>query len=116
MADLQQKDKEQGIEYTIYTFDAPEAGEKSHNRWEKKAVQKEMTTALAQAEKMFRSGKYQKVEVKQKYFDKKSDRNIDLTLKVYEAGKGLEVNAALIFIFAVLCGVTAFAVTYYLTN
>ena len=106
----QKTDKLQGIEYIINTVDQA-SGES-----EKQDVKTEMTEALAAAEEMLKSGKYSKVEVRQKYFDKKKDRDIDVVLKVFEAKKKLEINAAMIFIFAVLCGGLAFAATYFLTR
>ncbi len=111
----QAAEKEQGIEYSIYTFDAPKGG-KSANKWERRDTQTEMAAAMKTAESLFASGKYQKVEVKQKYFDKKQNRNIDMTLKVYEARKKKEINIVAITLFAVLCGGLAYAITYLLTK
>lgn len=108
----QQTDKTQGIEYSIYTFDASDGGKKG----EKQDVKSEMRDALALAEELVKSGKYKKVEVTQKYFDKKKNRNIDMTLKTLHAKKKLEINAAMIFVFAVLCGAVAFGLTYVLTS
>lgn len=107
-------DKDLGIEYSIYTFDMPVSGQK--NKWEKQDVKTEMADAMAAAEKLFKSGKYHKVEVKQKYFDKKKNRNIDMTLKVYEAKAKKEINVVAIFLFAIICGGIAFAVTYFLSK
>lgn len=105
--------KSQGIEYSIYTFDPsdPKKGGRS-NTWLKRDTKTEINDALSIAEKLFKTGKYQKVEVKQKYFDQKSDRNIDTTLKVFEGRKRLEINVAMIFAFAVFCGAVAFGATY----
>ena len=108
--------QDQGIEYTIYTFDMPVSGQKSANKWEKQGTKTEMTDAVSHAEKLFKSGKFQKVEVKQKYFDKKKDRNIDMTLKVFEAKPKREINVFMIFAFAVLCGAAAFGITYFLAQ
>ena len=37
------------------------------------------------AENIFLTGQYGKVEVKQKYFDQKQNRKVDITLKVFES-------------------------------
>lgn len=109
---MAQAEKAQGIEYAIYTFE----GAKGPAKWEKKETRSEMSEALAIAEKMFGSGQYSKIEVKQKYFDKKKNRNIDVTLKVFEGGKKFEINALVIFIFALVCGASAFGITWFLTR
>lgn len=103
----------QGIEYTIYTFDQASA----RNDWQKHDTLNEMDRALKMAEGLFHTGKYHKVEVKQKYFDKKANRNIDVTLKVFEgAGKRKDLSVLLIVLFAVLCGAAAFGLTYILNR
>jgi len=117
MTDIEQEtDKQQGIEYSIYTFDVPESGQNGQNKWEKRDIKTEISDAIATAKKLFKSGKYGKVEVKQKYFDKKKDRNIDVTLKIFEARSKREINIMIIFLFAILCGGLAFAVTYFLNR
>lgn len=105
-----QQGKSQGIEYTIYTFDQS-AGGKSANKWQKRDTKSEMSAAITVAEDLFKTGKFKKVEIKQKYFDKKKNRDIDMTLKVYE-GRG-PISVTMIFMVAVLCGVLAFVGTYF---
>ena len=76
-----------------------------------------MADALKAAEQLFDTGQYSKVEVKQKYFDKKQNRNIDTTLKVFqEIKQKSEVNVFVIFLFAVACGAAAFTATLYLSH
>ncbi len=108
--------KEQGIEYSIYTFNMPVSGQKNANEWEKQDTKTERSDAISTAEKLLSSGKYSKVEIKQKYFDKKKNRNIDMTLKTYEAKPKMEINAFMILVFAIVCGGLAFAVTYFLSQ
>ncbi|MCB9990345.1 MAG: hypothetical protein H6867_03065 [Rhodospirillales bacterium] len=74
-----QAEKQQGIEYTIYTYAMKKDGAQSQG------TLTEMGQALSQAEQLLASKKYCKVEVKQKYFDKKQNRDINTTLKVYES-------------------------------
>lgn len=105
----------QGIEYTIYTY---ETGSDGKERWQKESVLNDMDKALRNAEQLIDKGPYRKVEVKQKYFDKKTNRVVDMTLKTYESNRkdyqGLVV--VLCFLFAVLCGAGAFAAAYFLTQ
>lgn len=108
MADQAQKD--QGIEYTIYAVDMAKGSSGAVG------TMTDMAQAIEKAEEMIGSGAYLKVEIKQKYFDKKNGRNIDMTLKVFEAKKKFKINTAMIFVFAILCGGIAFAVTYFLTS
>ncbi len=111
-----QASAEQGIEYTIYTFDYPDKGKTSDNKWEKQGTLHEMKEALDKAEELYKSGEYHKIEVKQKYFDKKKNRNIDMTLKILEKKKKREITALMVMVFAVLCGSIAFGVTYLLSQ
>lgn len=105
------EDKLQGLEFRIYTQDQSGKADK-----EPTATKTEMAEAFSAAEEMIQSGKYLKVEVKQKYFDKKKNRDVDMTLKVLHGKKKIEINATMIFVFAVLCGGLAFAVTYFLAR
>ena len=111
-----QVDPLQGIEYTVYTYGQAGVDDKKSAKWEKHNTKTEMAAAIAEAEKLYKSGKYKKVEVKQKYFDKKKNRNLDTTLKVYEHGKKREINIVMILLFAIVCGAIAFGVTYVLSK
>ncbi len=106
---------EQGLEYTVYVYEAPENG-KGGGKWAKKDTHTVLAEAAKQAEEMFKGGKYPKVEIKQKYFDKAKNRNIDVTLKTLEHKKKREISPALILAFALFCGALAFAATYFLTK
>lgn len=105
-----------GIEYAIYTFDMPMAGGSGRSRWKKRDTRTEMAEALARAEAIFRTGKYGKVEVKQKYFDRKKNRNVDVTLRVYQTKGEKEINLAALFLFAFICAAAAFAATLLINN
>lgn len=101
---------DQSIEYTVYTFDH------DAKRWQKHEMFDQMDRALQAAEKLFNSGKYQKVEVKQKYFEKRTSRNIDMSLKVFEGKVKRDFGLVAAILFAALCGAAAFAVTFFLSN
>lgn len=111
----QQADKSQGIEYSIYTFDLTES-KKDESKAEKHGTKTEMSDAIDIAEKLLKSGKCGKVEVKQKYFDKKKNREIDTILKTFKAKPKMEINAIMILVFAILCGGLAFGATYFLSR
>ena len=106
-----QTDPDSGIEYTIYTFDHPKPNEKGRIKWQKNEMLTEMGKALKQAEELFASGKYKKVEVKQKYFETKTNRNVDMTLRVFEETPKIHISTAIVTSFAVFCGIAAFAIT-----
>lgn len=105
--------QDQGIEYAIYTFDHTSSG-KNSTKWQKQATLNDMAQALQKAEKLYEQGLFQKVEVKQKYFDAKQNRNVDTVLRVYEYEKNKSGGALYVLLFAIFCGVAAFGVTYYL--
>jgi lipoate-protein ligase A len=106
--------KANGIEYSVYTFLKGTGNKKQRNKWKKHAVKAERGDALNTAERLYKSGKYKKVEVKQKYFDDKNDRMIDITLKVLEEDGKANINIFAILTFAALCGAAAFSITYYI--
>lgn len=106
--------QDQGIEYTIYTFDHAASSKKNSTKWQKKATFHDMAQALNQAEKLYEQGQFQKVEVKQKYFDAKQNRNVDTVLRVYEYEENKSGGAFYVLLFAMFCGLAAFGITYYL--
>ena len=105
-----------GIEYTIYTFDMPTAKQKSDNSWKKHATLEDMGKAMAEAENLHQSQKFQKVEVKKKFFDQKKNRTVDMTLKVFEANPKKDYTILLVSLLAVICGIGAFAASFFLTH
>ena len=100
-----------GIEFSIYTF------EKDQNRWQKHSVTNDMHKAIAAAEKLLDSGQYEKIEVKQKYFDKKTNRTVDVSLKTLVGKKKSKVLPIVaLLLLALLAGGGAFAAAYFLTR
>ncbi|MBU0860113.1 MAG: hypothetical protein KJ667_09250 [Alphaproteobacteria bacterium] len=100
-----------GIEYSIYTF------EKGEGRWQMHGMTNDMQKALTSAEQLLDTGKYEKIEVKQKYFDKKTNRVVDMSLKVlvYKAKSSVLPLIGLVFL-ALLAGGGSFAAAYFLTQ
>lgn len=74
------------VEYTIYTFDFPQEGQRRQSRWQRYAALADEDLALAQAQILSDTKKYHRIEVKKKYFDSRSGQAIDMTLKIYERG------------------------------
>ncbi len=105
---------DQGTEYAVYTFGVLEQDRINPRMWEKKASHAAMSAAISQAEDLFRTGQYMKVEVKQKYFDSKKNRNVDLSLKTIGQKNKLALRSLVAVVFAMLCGFTAFGLIYFL--
>ena len=72
------------VAYSIYTFAHENCSSDGVCGWTKHSSVLDLNGAMDEADNLFSSGKYRKVEVKKKYFDRKKDRNIDVTLKVFE--------------------------------
>lgn len=104
------------IEYTIYTYDMPAPNQKGENAWKKHATLDDMTKAMSEAESLHQTQKYQKIEVKKKFFDQKKNRAVDMTLKVFETTPKKDYSIIIIVIGSILCGIAAFAASFFLTQ
>lgn len=104
------------IEYTIYTFDMPKTRQKGDNSWKKHASLDDMTKAISEAETLHNSQKFQKIEVKKKFFDQKKNRTVDMTLKVYESRPKKNYTVLFLILLAVLGTGGAFAASFFLTK
>ena len=99
-------------EYTIYAYNKYCEHKIGHNKWQCLSSGKDACKVLQEAEIFFNSSKFQKVEVKKKFFDKKNDRYAISTFKVFsnKSKKPSILIMAGILIFTVLsCG--AFVLT-----
>ncbi len=76
--------QEQGLEYTIYVFRKPENQNEPAGRWMRHSTLSSLEQARKRALVLFRTGSYHRVEIKQKLFDRRQKRTIDITLKVIE--------------------------------
>jgi tRNA U38,U39,U40 pseudouridine synthase TruA len=103
------------IEYTIYTFDMPVSG-KGENAWKKHASLEDMDKAIKEAEGLHQTKKYQKIEVKKKFFDQKKNRTVDMTLKVFESKPKKDRTIVIAILVAVIGGALAFATSFFLTQ
>jgi hypothetical protein len=114
MAKTAAQSADSGIEYSVHTFAKDESGK---DRVQVQGVTNDMEKALKAAENLCDSGQFSKVEVKQKYFDKKNNRNIDMTLKVFAYKKKSGALAIVGFLALALAGGgAAFAAAYFLTR
>lgn len=96
------------IEYNIYSYnndDSPRAC------WQKCGSADHPDSAIVHAESLFSSGHFKKIEVKQRYFDARTKRNIDETWRVFEKTRRTSPST-LILGFAFASAVIAFAITY----
>ena len=69
------------IEYNIYSYsndDNPRAC------WQKCGSASHAESAVIHAENLFSTGQFSKIEVKQRYYDPRAQRNIDETWRVFE--------------------------------
>ncbi|MFA5592861.1 MAG: hypothetical protein WC989_06080 [Micavibrio sp.] len=105
-----------GIEYTIYTFEMPERSQKGENSWKKHATHEDMVLAMKEAEGLYQTQKYEKIEVKKKFFDQKKNRTVDMTLKVYETAPKKDYTLLIGTLLALLGGVGAFILSFFLTK
>ncbi len=103
------------IEYTIYTFDMPSPKQKGDNSWKKHSTLEDMMKAMAEAQSLHETQKFQKIEVKKKFFDQKKNRTVDMTLKVFETTPKKDYTIAVVAVLAVLLGGGAFAASFFLT-
>ena len=100
------------IEYNIYSYsndDSPRA------RWQKCGSADQADSAIVHAESLFNSGQFKKVEVKQRYFDLKTQRNIDETWRVFEQEKR-RAPANWVMGFAFVSAMVVFVITYAMTT
>lgn len=104
------------IEYTIYTFDMPAPKQKGDNTWKKHSTLDDMGKAMIEAETLHQTQKFQKIEVKKKFFDQKKNRVVDMTLKVFESQPRKDRTMMFAAIAAVLGSVIAFAACFFLTQ
>lgn len=110
----QQAAAEQSIEYSVYIHHHPAA--KKNPDWEMVGATTNMKDAVKQAEELHASGEYRKVEVKQKYFDPKNNRQIDMVLKVLEHRPKKPLSLLAIIVFTIMCGAAAFGLTVFLVG
>lgn len=71
-------------EYAIYTYDRYDRDQFGINKWQKRKSLHSFDRALKEAKVLFRTNKFQKIEIKQKYHDRKLQKCVSKTLKIFE--------------------------------
>ena len=94
----------------------PKAKQKSDNSWKKHATLEDMGKAMNEAETLHQTQKFQKIEVKKKFFDSKKNRTVDMTLKIFEANPKKDYTIVIVAVMAIVCGIGAFAASFFLTH
>lgn len=106
---------QQAIEYSVYTLESSPPGEENKNDPEKHSTTDDMDASLKEAAVLFNSGKYRKVEVKKKYFEEKTGRTVEMSLRLFEAKDKKDYSLILLVLLAVACGAIAFSLAFFLT-
>ena len=70
-------------EYSVYIYHRPENQHEGQNDWEMRTITPDLNAALDEAESLYESQSYRKVEVKQRVVDPKTSQIRDFTLKVF---------------------------------
>lgn len=106
----------QSIEYAVYVF-TNQGNQKQQPKWEKHMTCTDMHKAIDKAQSLHSSAKYQKIEVKKKFYDPKNARTIDMSIKTYERkAKSAGLNTATILLIGVGLAILAFCATYFLAQ
>jgi hypothetical protein len=99
------------IEYSIHVF------ENKNSSGQSQGISNDMQKTLADADRLVATGKYVRVDVRQKYFDKKTNRVVDGVLKsLTHKKKNPMIPLFLMMFLAILAGGGAFALAYFLTR
>ncbi len=97
-----------GQEYTVYSFES--ADKKAMRRWHRHETLTIEEQAVVLARSLYKSGKYQRIEVKRKYFDRRINRHVDTIFKTYESGLRLRIGPVAVLALAAACGAAVFGV------
>ena len=74
-------------EYSVYIYHHPENQHEGQNDWEMRTITPDLNRALDEAESLYQSQSYRKVEVKQRIVDPKTAQMRDHTLKIFSRDK-----------------------------
>jgi hypothetical protein len=99
-------------EYSVYIYHYPAWKEADIHNWERKNTTTDKSEAIREAQELYASRDFQKVEVKKKFFHSRHQCMIDQTLRVY--GEGAEASLkpavfAILLVFAALAAGAAHA-------
>lgn len=88
-------------EYAIYTYDRFDEKSFGVNKWQKYKTLASLKRAIKEAKVLYRTNRFQKIEVKKKYIDTKLERTVSKTLRVFEA-KSQKQKEAMVY---TACGI-----------
>jgi hypothetical protein len=71
-------------QYIVYAYDVADDKNSDTNRWTKLMTSEDEKKIMMQAQDLFQSQKYQKIEIKKTYFDKKKGHHRAATFHVLE--------------------------------
>lgn len=109
----QAAEKEEGVEYSIVVFHHLSEDPEEEQKQERLETTEDMEHALRKAEQLSYTGEYHKVEVKKKFKDKENDREIEMTLKLYEGALKKPTTVKHALVVALLCCILAFLVSFF---
>lgn len=90
-------------EFSVYVYHYPEDIEMGHVDWKKESVSNCIQEAANQAQELFDTNNFKKVEIKKKYFDEKYGRMIDATYKVLQDKKPVSRRSGVLALFGFSC-------------
>ena len=96
------------LSYEIYAF--PYETEGVEGEWKKFACDQDKKNALKQAEKLFRSYEFLKVQVDERYIDPGSNITVTKTLKIFENKQISNLNPVMLI---ALIGLSAFLLSLF---
>jgi len=77
--------------YAVYIYHYPENHMEGQNDWEMRTLTADLKTALKDAQSLYDSRGYRRVEVKKRVHDSKYAHTRDTTLKVFDCESGKDV-------------------------
>lgn len=102
-------------EFSIYVYHYACDIEEGHTDWEKIAVTPCIQDAVNQAQNLFDTSEFKKVEIKKKYYDTKYQRVVDATYKVFQNKKRISHRSGIMALFGLSCiaGLSVIALPFF---
>jgi len=72
------------IEYAVYTYDSKKPDQKADLFWRRHLIVHSPDQAVQEAKALLDAKKYEKIEIKKKFFDPRQNRMVNVTMKVLE--------------------------------
>jgi len=90
-------------EYSVYVYHYADDIEDGYTDWEMKAATLDVQEAVDQAQSLYNTREFKKVEVKKKYFDAKFGRVIDATHKVFQNKRRASRRSSVMALLGLSC-------------